>query len=177
MPTQPPVSRGRSRGSGSAGPEPENRTVPSAPVAPDESVTVLDALEQLAFALVSVTNRAVSERGGDWQLTFPQWRTLVVLGAAGEGLRVSDLGSMIHASASSASRIVQRLAEHGLVEIGPDRRDGRVVRVRMTGQGTDVFDQIVARRRALIEELIGRAAELPASRELAWLASALEVAT
>jgi DNA-binding MarR family transcriptional regulator len=71
---------------------------------------------------------------------------------------------------------VQRLEDHGLVSLHPDRKDRRVVRVQLTESGAAVRAKVVARRRELIRELVGEAGDLPVSRELAWLGAALEAA-
>jgi DNA-binding MarR family transcriptional regulator len=138
--------------------------------------SALDGLEILAFALVSLTGRALAERGSQWQLTFQQWRALVVLGHASGPLRIGDLGKRISASGPSISRIVQRLEDHGLVEARVDRRDRRVVLVRLSRTGMTVRADVVGRRRELIRELIGEIADRPLSPGAASLVSALEAA-
>lgn len=139
-------------------------------------MTMLDALEQLAFALVSVTSRALSEQGGQLQLTFQQWRALVVLGVATAPLRISDIARRIGASGPSTSRIVQRLQNHGLVEAATDRRDGRAVVVTMTAKGSAVRAAVVQRRRELIAGLVGAAGERPVTPEALRIVEALATA-
>jgi len=117
----------------------------------------LDALEVLAFALVSLTSRAIAAETRSRQLTFQQWRAIVVLGAAAAPLRVSELGARVAASPPSASRIVRRLEAHDLVEVAPDPRDRRAVGVRLTPAGLDLRARVVARRRELIRLAIGDA--------------------
>ncbi len=119
-----------------------------------EDVSVLDALDQLAFGLVAMTSRAIAEATGG-ELTFQQWRILVVLGTAPAGLRVSNLGARIAASGPSTSRLSQRLARRGLVEMSPDQRDRRAVVVRLTHEGQTLRTTIVDRRRELIREAVG----------------------
>ncbi len=139
-------------------------------------VTTLDAIETLAFALVSLTARAIAERGGSRLLTFQQWRTIVVVGAAEEPLRVTDVARRIAASGPSTSRIVQRLADHGLVEFEADPLDGRAVRIRLSPLGTRVRTAVIGRRRELISELIGEIASDPASDRERQVVAALEAA-
>ena len=155
--------------------------------------TNLTALETLAFALVSLTSRAIAAETLPRQLTFQQWRALVVLGGTGPGvdlaglvpggsvnaapeprpMRVSDLGRRIGASGPSTSRIARRLVDHGLVEAAPDPRDRRAVGLRLTARGLDLRTRVVARRRELIRQTIGRDAPRPASAELTRLVEAL----
>lgn len=133
-----------------------------------QAATTLDALETLAFALVSLTSRALAEAGGQ-HLTFQQWRAMVVLGLGAEPLRVSELAQRISASSPSTSRIVRRLVNQRLVAIEPDSRDRRAVHVQLTEHGAEVRARIVAQRRALISEMIGQRADRPVSPETAAL--------
>ena len=142
----------------------------------NEAATTLDALETMAFALVSLTSRALAESGGR-HLTFQQWRVLVVLGADPPPLRISELARRIAASGPSTSRIAQRLMRLRLVAIEPDPRDRRAVQVRLTEHGTDVRAQVVARRRDLIRDLIGASADRTVPRDAAAVVAALATAT
>ena len=122
---------------------------------PGDPMSNLDALEVLAFALVSLTSRAIAAETLTRQLTFQQWRAIVVLGASAGPLRISDLGARIAASPPSASRIVRRLETHGLVAVAPDPRDRRAVGVRLTLAGVELRARVVSRRRELIRRAIG----------------------
>jgi DNA-binding MarR family transcriptional regulator len=139
------------------------------------AATTLDALETMAFALVSLTSRALAEAGGQ-HLTFQQWRALVVLGSGVEPLRISELAKRIDASGPSTSRIAQRLLKQRLVAIEPDPRDRRAVQIQLTEYGAEVWARVVARRRELIKEMIGRRANRPVSPDDAALVAALSAA-
>lgn len=114
----------------------------------------LDALERLAFGLVAITSRAIQESTVRGELTVQQWRVLVVLGFAEDGLRVSELGGRIAASGPSTSRLVRRLERRGFVTSGADPRDGRALRIRLSDDGRRLRERIVQRRRSLIREAI-----------------------
>jgi len=134
----------------------------------------LDALEILAFALVSLTSRAIATEVRHRELTFQQWRAIVVLGTGSAPLRISELAARIVASGPSASRIVRRLTERGLVEVGVDPRDRRAVIVRLSAAGADLRARVVARRRELIRGGIGDdAAGRPLPRGAAEIVEAL----
>ncbi len=140
----------------------------------DAGTTVLDALEELAFGMVALTSQAISESTTRGELTVQQWRILVVLGGADAGMRVSALARRITASGPSTSRLLKRLEQHGLIEIGPDPGDGRALRIGLSGAGTELRARIVARRRELLRATVGpRTARRRQSRELAGLAEAL----
>src|SRR5664280_925039 len=77
-------------------------------------VLVLDQLDQLAVELVAATNAAIVDVGaGD--LSFSQWRMLMVLGSSGGSLRIHEIAERVSASMSSASRLVGRMERRGLV--------------------------------------------------------------
>lgn len=114
-------------------------------------VQVLNQLDQLAVELVAVTNAAIFDVGaGD--LSFLQWRTLMVLGSSDEPLRVHEIADRASASMPSASRLVRRMERRGLVSVSRDPSDGRGRRIALTQDGEDLRAKIIRRRRALIAE-------------------------
>ena len=124
-------------------------------------VLVLDQLEQLAVELVAVTNAAIFDVGaGD--LSFLQWRTLMVLGSSDEPLRVNELADRASASMPSASRLIRRMERRGLVSISRDPSDGRGRRIALTQAGETLRSKVIGRRRFLIEESLGALPQDPA---------------
>lgn len=113
-------------------------------------VLVLDQLDQLAVELVAVTNAAIFDVGAG-ELSFSQWRTLMVLGSATEPLRVHEIAGRVSASMPSASRLVHRLERRGLVSSARDPSDGRGRRISLTDAGETLRAKVIGRRRALIE--------------------------
>jgi DNA-binding MarR family transcriptional regulator len=122
-----------------------------APAAADRAALVFDQLELLAVELVSVTNRAIGELGAG-EVSFPQWRLLMVLGSAPGPLRLHEIARQVSASMPSASRLVDRMKRRGLVASAPDPGDRRGRLISLTERGAQMRDQVTARRRALIEE-------------------------
>ena len=124
-------------------------------------VLVLDQLEQLAIELVAVTNAAIFDAGaGD--LSFLQWRTLMVLGSSDEPLRVNELADRASTSMPSASRLIRRMERRGLVSISRDPSDGRGRRIALTQAGEDLRSDVIGRRRYLIEESLSALPAVPA---------------
>ena len=117
-------------------------------------VLVLDQLDQLAVELVAATNSAIVDVGaGD--LSFSQWRMLVVLGSSGGSLRIHEIAERVSASMPSASRLVGRMERRGLVTSARDPIDLRGRRVALTADGEALRLRVVRRRRAMIEERLG----------------------
>ena len=126
-------------------------------------VLVLDQLDQLAVELVAVTNAAIYDVGaGD--LSFSQWRTLMVVGSSEGSLRVHEIADRVSASMPSASRLVRRMERRGLVSISRDPRDGRGRQIALTEEGEALRRKVLGRRRALILESLS---ELPQDPDLA----------
>ena len=124
-----------------------------------------------------MTTLALSEASQGLDLTFPQWRVLVVLGDSEQGAPLSVVSSAIGVTLPATSRQLRRLERRGLVSLGPDERDRRVVRVRLTETGRSARDAIVAfRRRRVAEILAGHPIEPGVADRLAAIADALEAA-
>lgn len=64
---------------------------------------------------------------------------LLELRAAGEPLRMQDLGERVVLSRTRVSRLVQELETRGLVTRGPDPDDGRATLATITPQGSREF--------------------------------------
>lgn len=136
---------------------------------------VVDALERIVIAGVAMTNAALSEARSGFDLTFPQWRVLVVLGRHPDGLGVRDISRRIAVTLPATGRQLHRLAERGLLCLEPDPRDRRVTRARLTEAGLAARASIMAARRRRIAAAV---ADGPAgadfARDLRRLADALE---
>ena len=107
-----------------------------------------DALEAVALGSVAVTTRALASTALD--LTFVQWRVLVIVGEDEGGATVSEIAIRLGAEISPLSRLVGRLARRGLVATGKDEGDRRVTRVNLTDAGRAIRETVLRRRRALL---------------------------
>ena len=106
------------------------------------------ALEAVALGSVAVTTRALASTALD--LTFVQWRVLVIVGEDEDGATVSEIAIRLGAEISPLSRLVGRLARRGLVATGKDERDRRVTRVNLTDAGRAIRETVLRRRRELL---------------------------
>lgn len=132
----------------------------------------LDSLERITFAAVAVTSDALLDAAGH-ELTFLAWRTLVVLGSVDRPLRMSDLAERLGISRPSASKLIRRLQRRGLVELGSDEADGRVLLVGLSTRGADLRASVVARRRELLAAAIAGPLPDTLAEDLAALADRL----
>lgn len=120
----------------------------------------LDALEAVAFGAVAVTTRALASVG--LELTFAQWRALVIVGESPDGASVSEIAERVGSELSPASRLVARMASRGLVELDKDPGDRRVTRVTLTPAGADARTSVLNRRLALLTAVIAAAGPISA---------------
>lgn len=110
-------------------------------------------LEAIIMAGVAITTRALSQAGPDLDLTFPQWRVLLVLGEREEGMILTELAHRIGVTLPATSRQVHRLAARGLLEVRRDEHDRRAARVRLSADGASVREGILAYRRQRIADI------------------------
>ena len=106
------------------------------------------ALEAIALGSVAITTRALAPVGVE--LTFAQWRVLVIVGETPDGATVTEVAMRLGAEISPVSRLVSRLARRGLVETHKDAHDRRVTRVVLTKAGLSIRETVMARRRKLL---------------------------
>ena len=125
-----------------------------------------DYLEQIAYASVAMTALSLVELAVE--ITFVQWRALVILLPNPDGLTVSEIAERLGAGLSPASRLVGRMRRRGLVATSRDPADGRIRRVALTPTGANLCRQVLARRRERLEE-IARAVDADDEHTTAFL--------
>jgi DNA-binding MarR family transcriptional regulator len=111
---------------------------------------VAESLERIIFAGVALTTVAISNAQPDLELTFPQWRVLVVLGAARDGVRIGEVARLVGVTLPATSRQLRRLERRGLVTVRRDSRDRRAALASLTEEGRTARAAILEYRRARI---------------------------
>jgi DNA-binding MarR family transcriptional regulator len=119
------------------------------------SLSPAEALEAVVFGAVAVTTRALETIG--LELTFAQWRVLVIVGEGDRGATVSDVATRLGSELSPASRLVGRIARRGFVTLVKDDLDRRVTRVTLTSAGSALRQAVLERRLALLREVLAGA--------------------
>lgn len=119
----------------------------------DTEQRVVDAVERIILGGVALTARALVGEVED--LTFPQWRVLTIVGEHEANANVKGVGQLAGVSSPSASRLLRRLEDRGLIELQRDAQDRRFVRVRLTEAGQSARSQVIERRRVLIRDALG----------------------
>ena len=106
----------------------------------------MDAHEHIAFMLHDVARQIryrFDARARDLGVTRPQWRALLYL-ARNEGVTQSELADLLEVERITLCRMVDRLAEAGLVERRADPADRRVWRLHLTAAALPIVDQLAA---------------------------------
>lgn len=116
---------------------------------------VVGVVERLILAGVAVTARALAG-GGGIDLTFPQWRVIVVLGASPMGATVSEVSARIGVTLPATSRQLRRLERRNLVRTAPDDLDRRATRAHLSDEGERVWRRILEFRHGEIERTVGK---------------------
>jgi DNA-binding MarR family transcriptional regulator len=135
--------------------------------------SIANLLETVVVGAVGLTTRALAEAAPHEDLTFPQWRALLVVGEEGDGLRVGQVAARVGVTLPATSRLLRRLARRDLVALTTDETDRRATRARLTARGTEVRMAILGYRRAELVELATGMRGPGADRTLAALAAAL----
>ncbi len=103
-------------------------------------------LERVVVGAVGLTTRALAEAAAGTDLTFPQWRALLILGEDADGARVGQVAARVGVTLPATSRLLRRLAARGLVTLGADEQDHRATRARLTDAGAAVRASILRYR-------------------------------
>jgi DNA-binding MarR family transcriptional regulator len=100
-----------------------------------------DAWEALLSAHAALMKQFAAE--DIWtDLSMREYDVLYTLSKCREPLRLGELNRHVLLSQPALSRLVDRLADRGLVERQPDPADGRSVRLSLTDEGRAVQRQI-----------------------------------
>ena len=102
---------------------------------------------------VGLTTRALAQADAGFELTFPQWRALLVLGENADGARIGEVAGRVGVTVPATSRLLRRLERRGLITLSGDERDRRATRARLTDRGRSVRAAILDHRRAGLREV------------------------
>lgn len=100
----------------------------------------------LLYLLAAVSNRASTQFHAHARaagLRVPEWRVLACL-ADEDGAMVTRLARLSLMEQSRLTRIIDQMAERGLVSRRSDPRDGRRVRVFLTDAGRGLAQRLIA---------------------------------
>ncbi len=87
-------------------------------------------------------------------ITRAQWRVLIVLSRVDGAPTQSDLAELLDVERITLCRMVDRLAEAGMVERRADPSDRRVWRLHLTSQAMPVVDELSAIANEMEEDML-----------------------
>jgi len=100
-----------------------------------------DAWEALLSAHATLMKEFAAE--DIWgELSMREYDVLYTLSKCPEPVRIGELNRHVLLSQPALSRLVDRLAERGLVERKPDPADGRAIRLALTDAGRGLQRQV-----------------------------------
>jgi DNA-binding MarR family transcriptional regulator len=111
------------------------------------------ALELMTRALVGLTLQSLQVLGVE--VSLPQFRLLLVLSGLGR-VPSSRLAAELRMTASSVTRLADRLEAAGLVARGTDPRSRSIVTLAVTEAGLDLVARVVQRRHELLAAVLNR---------------------
>jgi DNA-binding MarR family transcriptional regulator len=97
----------------------------------------------VTYAYAEVLRVHCEERGKPYVITPPQWGALSLL-LAQDGQTIGTMSQKRGVDAPTATGIITRLEQHGLVERRHDREDRRVVKIYLTEEGRDIAHTLVS---------------------------------
>ena len=142
-----------------------------------DGVRLAEILERIAIGAVGMTTRALTEALPGVELTFPQWRAMLILGDHPDGARIGEVAARVGVTVPATSRLLKRLARRGLLDLSVDERDRRATRARLTPSGEGVRTAILAHRRLRIATIVERATsqrDTSATTDLEFVAEQFE---
>ena len=119
----------------------------------DDVADVTAAVLTASRLLVAISARSLA--AAEERVTLPQFRMLVVLASHGE-TKLVTLAEKLAVNPSTAQRMVERLSLAGLVSRRVNPASRREVVLRLTEAGQQIVDEVTARRRAEIADIVER---------------------
>ena len=109
------------------------------------------------------------QRGRQFGTSRAQWAVLVRIERS-EGLKQSELAEMLDLQPISLTRMLDRLADNGLIERRPDPNDRRANRLYLTPAARPLLEQLAGLGQEMMEVVLGGLDERANARLLRDLA-------
>lgn len=91
----------------------------------------------------------------DLETTLPRFDVMSALARFPDGLKMSEISTLLRVSNGNVTGIVDRLAEEGLALRVSVPGDRRAARVRLTPDGLEAFDRYARAHEGWIDEILG----------------------
>lgn len=117
----------------------------------DDGLAATEALMAVSRLMTGVVARSVADV--EQQVSLPQFRTLVMLWAAGS-MNVAAIAEGLGVNPSNASRNCDKLVAAGLVLRRAAKTDRRHVTITLSARGRVFIGRVMESRRAMFEEIV-----------------------
>ncbi len=127
---------------------------------------------EIAFTIMDVARLLktyADQRGRQFGTSRAQWAVLVRIERS-EGLKQSELAEMLDLQPISLTRMLDRLADNGLIERRPDPNDRRANRLYLTAAARPLLEQLAGLGQEMMEVVLGGLDERANARLLRDLA-------
>lgn len=135
----------------------------------DYSQKLIEAFQDItrtSVALTAVVLATVEKRLGT-QLTFPQYRALVVLSDRSKA--PSELAEILGVSRPAITKVANSLTSRGLVRRDTGGGDRRTAQLSLTSKGAALVDEVLRERASRFRAIVGDLPDNEAGRLLASL--------
>lgn len=130
-------------------------------------------MENFAFEVVETARlikREANRRAAVLGATKAQWRVLARLHRSGGGLRQIELADALDVEPITLCRMIDRLAEAGLVERRPDEADRRAWRIHLTAAAAPVLVKLEKMGKAFNADILAGISDAERDAALSVLA-------
>jgi DNA-binding MarR family transcriptional regulator len=124
---------------------------------------LVDALQRIVFGGVAMTLTAIMHATGGQELTFSQWRAILVVGETDDGCRVGEVARRVMGALPATSRLLRRLELRGFMTLERDEMDRRATRARLTPEGRRVRNAVLEYRRLQLAAIVDRVKPPPSA--------------
>jgi len=117
---------------------------------------VLPVEREIAFNLMDVARMMrtyADQRARQFGISRAQWTVLVRLDRF-EGLKQSELAEVLELQPISLTRLLDRLAENGLIERRPDPKDRRANRLYLTPAARPLLDKLAKLSTEIMDQVL-----------------------
>ncbi len=111
---------------------------------------------RLAVAAKRTSEELARRYRARFGITIPEWRVMVHLAHAGDGLSVRDIEARVALEKYEVSRTAKRLAEKGLIAKVADPGDRRLVNLSLTPAGHALMAELLPLAEAYQAEITAR---------------------
>ena len=122
----------------------------------DLTEDLISALEMTIPRYLRSLRQAVEQAEGEDRLTMQQLRCLQMLAAEGGTALTTGLARRLRVAVPTMTRMLDGLAERGLIERQPDPTSRRQIRIVLSGDGRVLIDRYEAIIAARLHRLLGR---------------------